>query len=168
VILRNANVTDLLQYYNMVCFTDAYGVGTVTGQGQTPLSAEMPIKPRANAGEYEADGTVVWLHEGPTWVYLLPTGSGGLLIVNAVDVQRGDPALQIASVSDTLSVGNTVIEHILTWVLVGFSVLMLQPIFEALLVKENAPQQQAQAKPQGTWHQHKLWRKLRSRQPLAT
>ena len=154
-IVTDANVTDLLRYYNAISFTDAY-------QTDGSQNAKIPLKANpSTTGEYDADGTIIWLIEGPTWVIFLPNTEKNI-VANRADVTKGDAVAQIASIGDTLSIQNSVTEQRLTWVLVGFSVLMLQPILEALFLKEN-PKKTEQAKPQGLWHPHKLWRKSRSK-----
>jgi hypothetical protein len=156
-VVSNVTISDLTQYYNGIAFSDAYET-TGNQNAKIPLIANS-----TNNGEYDADGTIVWLVEGPTWVYFLPNTSKNI-VVNRADVTKGDFVVQITPVSDTLSIRNSVIEQRLTWILIGFSVLMLQPIFEALLLKEKketVPKEE-QAKSQGLWHQHKLWRKKQS------
>lgn len=167
-ILSNANVSNVLQYYGWLAFTGGYNVSTVGKQDQAPNLAFLPITAsQSSSGQYEADGDVIWLKEGSTWPVLVPA-TGGQIEIHAPDVEVGTPAAIIASVSDTLSRDMSLREERLTLVLVAFSVLMLQPILEALFVKESVPQQEVQAKPQGLWHQHKLWRKKRSQETQTT
>lgn len=169
VNLLNANVSDLIHYYNRLSFTDAYQSGVNPNPNQAPITAGIPIVAGTHVGEYVADGTIVWLLEGPTWVYLAPNVATDLRII-AQDVQSGDPIVQIGSVSDTLSIQNSIAEYRLSWIVVGFSVLMLQPILDqfASRSRQSSPQQLQQEKPQGLWHQHKLWRKKRSQQTPTT
>lgn len=180
VTLTNANVSNLLQYYNGLSFTDAYSTTVCQNDRPTPDLVKIPITP-SSLNEYEADGTIVWLLEGPTWPFLVLNTSTNLMI-NAVHVQSGDAAIVVASVSDTLSVRNTAIETALTFVLVGFSVLMLQPILEALSLKsppshqesskaepQRAPQQSPQeTKPQPTASPTKLLQDKKSRNQIQT
>lgn len=121
----------------------------------------LPIVPsQNNANEYTADATVVWIVAGPTWPYFLPV-TPNTLVVRFADVEQGDPTINIASFSD---VNIAITETKLTIFLLGFSVLMLQPIFEALLGLET-PKQNLQAKPPLFHWPHRKPKKSQSQVP---
>jgi hypothetical protein len=154
VTLTDANISNLLQYYGWIGFTGAYNISTVGNQEQAPNLAFIPITASSTANEYMAAATIVWLEQGPTWPILFPT-SGGQFIIKQPDVEKGTPVTTIASVADTLSVENSVREQQLTWILVGFSVLALQPIFGVFIPHSpsNLPTGQPQSQGQGLWRE---------------
>lgn len=87
---------------------------------------------------YKASFMFIWKQSGPDWLYLSPPTSGGAGLPTRA-IQVGDLTIVISDVSDTLSVDSNSSTLFLTWVLVGFSVLMLQPILEAILLQEESP-----------------------------
>jgi hypothetical protein len=161
-VILQANVSDFLGYFGYVGFTDAFDAKSVRGQREFPDYSKIPLAVNATKS-IVAEGDVVWLHEGASWIYFLPNSPN--IIVKYPDVQKGMYTAMISSVSDTLNIQNNVVTQRLTWIAVGFSVLMLQPIFDAFTSNARPPNllQSTQAKPQGLWHQHKLWRKSRSK-----
>jgi hypothetical protein len=110
----------------------------------------IPIKPSSTVGFFEADADIKWLQDGASWAYLLPNPPANRL-VKYPDVEFGVSAITVASVSDTLSVRNNVATLTLTWIAIGFSVLLTQPIFEALLLKDCP--QTTSTPSQGLWSQ---------------
>jgi hypothetical protein len=167
--LLNVNITNFLDYYFALSFTDAYDTSVVQSQTETPVSGHLNLtaSQTSRGMGYVADGTLVWLCDGPTWPMIIMNPNPSISpVLSSPSVQVGNPILTISSISDTLSIQGSLVEQRLTWILVGFSILMLQPIFEALFVKENPPQERE--KPQGLWHQHKLWRKKRSQETQTT
>jgi hypothetical protein len=142
-ILLNMNISNFLQYYTGIALTDAYDL-TAKDENGFPKLAELPFKANAQ-GEYEVDGDVIWSYEGPTWPFLLPNLPS--FSAKYTDIETGMPVTIISSVSDTLSKDNNVITQKLTWILIGFSILTLQPILEALIAKERPSQPATVAKP---------------------
>jgi len=143
-VFTNTNISDFLQYYTGIGLTDAYDL-SAKDQSGFPVLAELPFKANAQGG-YDVDGDVVWSYEGGTWAFLLPNLPS--FSVRYTDVEIGMPVTIISSVSDTLSVENNVTTQKLTWILIGFSFLMLQPILEALSAKERLSQPATAVKPQ--------------------
>lgn len=100
VTLNGTSVPNLLQYYGWISFTSAYFPSSVGNPKQAPISVYLPITATSTPNVYQVKGTVIWLTDGSTWVYLLPAVSANSLshfIVNAPDVETGSPAATIAS-----------------------------------------------------------------------
>ena len=132
VLLSDNNKTsDFLQHYNSIGFTDAFSPKTVSGNN--PLLAKIPLYATNNSYTYAGNGSVVWLNSGDTWPFLWPhVAANTVLGVAYPSIEFGTPLISIAGESDTLSIQNSIATARLTWILIGFSVLMLQPVLEAI------------------------------------
>lgn len=116
-----------------VSFTNAYA---------SPLAENVPMSSliiylRDNGdGTYVGESEVVWLVEGATYMAEVinnPIGSHFTL-----DTFMGaDSALIISSVSDTLAIQSTQSTARLSWQIGSFSIIVLQPILEAIILKEK-------------------------------
>jgi hypothetical protein len=164
MLSSNLTTDTAVQNYPYLAYTGAINANAPSDKRDIPSFSKLTWQPNAT-GWYIAEGDLVWMAEGPSWVFFLPHGN---VAVKYPDVQKGMASLTISGLSDTLSTKNNEITQRLTWIAAGFSILLHQPILEALFVNESAPPQQTPAKLQGLWHQHKLWRKSRSRQIQTT
>jgi hypothetical protein len=141
-ILENVTIPNLTQYYDALGFTNE--APNTTEVPAELRGAQVPIK-SIGEGRYEANGDVVWVGEGATWPFLWPRINKYVLPLWS-DLESGGPLLDISGVSDTLSGQNNVIIQKLTWIFVGFSVLSVYPILEALLVIEPSSKPLTQAR----------------------
>lgn len=142
-VVINATNQNLTRYFDKIGFTGSRLPG-MTDDGE----AYLPLK-YIGKGIYQASGTLVWPESGPTWPYLHIRGP--LYVATLESFESGTPLLTISSISNTLSLHTNETSLFLTWVLVGFSILMLQPILEAILIQEDgqskSDQTQAQSEP---------------------
>jgi hypothetical protein len=156
-----SNDTDFMAHYSCLGFTNSYNA---KNKLQFSCLEFKPIQKTA----YEAKGDLVWLVEGPSWTVVAPVGH---LTVTKGMLNVGDPVVYISPISDTLAITSSENNERLTWVLVAFSFLSLQFLFEALFVRDTPDRTasaSAQVKSEGFWHQNKLMRKLRRRQREAS
>jgi hypothetical protein len=156
MLYSNLTVDTFVQDYPYLAFTDAFNANAPSDKSDIPSFSKLvwELNDTSGNGSYVAEGDLVWLSEGPSWSFFVPHGN---VEVNFPDVERGMPSLFITGLSDTLNVKNNEITQRLTWIAAGFSILLLQPIFEALLLKDDAPQEVVivSGKPphQGLWSQ---------------
>ena len=126
VLLNHTGVKQFSQYYYGVGLTEAFNPTTV--RSSKPVLASIPLRDEGN-GTWYGKGQVVWLQDGPTVPFLTPNGNW---YVTYSDLQSFGSVLNIAPNSDTLSIQTSLNNQRLTFILIGFSVLMLQPVFEAV------------------------------------
>lgn len=126
ISMTNVSTAEFLQYYDGVGFTGAYDPTTITGNN--PQAGEIYVH-SDGGGNYSGAGQVVWLQSGPTFPYLVPNGK---YYVNYDSFRNFSAAFNISGESDTLAIQSSLNDQRLTYVLIGFSVLMLQPILEAV------------------------------------
>jgi len=134
VSISNVNTTNLLQYYGELGF-----FGSVFNSSVPQYLAPGEEEPgyvflrHGPDGTYVGTATLVWHVESDVYTFLLP-----ILRLFNFNLKIGpnsgqSPTMHISSSSDTFNWKFNEITTKLTLVLVGFSLLMLQPIIEALL-----------------------------------
>lgn len=152
ILDSNLTVAGFVQYYPYLGYTDAFNARTPPDKSDIPSFSKLTWEPNAS-GTYIGEGDLIWLYEGPSWSYFMPHGNVG---VRYPDVEKGMPSLTISPLADTFSVQNNEISQRLTWIAAGFSILLLQPIFEALFLKDG-PQEvvimSGKLPRQGLWSQ---------------
>lgn len=128
VVLSNLNATkSLLDDYCCIGFTGAHGIRESDGAVTSNLG-RLPIKAQGD-GTYVAEGDLVWLASGDTWLVVLPNDVlTNDLSVPTSSLKVGDPAFTVGTVSDTLSWQNNELMQKLTWVLIGFSIIACYPL----------------------------------------
>ncbi len=131
----NSTDPNLLQDYPWIAFTEAYNISTVGNPNQAPTTAFLSITATTTPNIYQASGQVIWLIDGSSWPYLTPTIYN--VVVYAVAVEAGYPAITVASATDTLSIQNNIKSEQLTWVLVGVSILAFQPIISVFIPEDK-------------------------------
>jgi hypothetical protein len=153
-----SNDTNFMDDYHCLGFTNAYNASN-------EVQFSCLLFNSLGNDEYSAEGSLVWLVEGPSWVVIAPKGN---ILLTKEQTNLGDPTVYISGVSDTLSITSSENNERLTWVLVAFSFLSLQFLIEALVVRDNpekiAP---AQVKSEGFWASVKRWRKSRLKEQEA-
>ena len=134
VSISNVNTTNLLQYYGELGFFGSVFNSSVPKYLQP--GEEEPgyvfLKPGPDK-TYVGTSTLVWHVETDVYTFLVPLPPlfSFSLIIGPNSGQL--PTMHISSSSDTFNWKFNEITTKLTLVLVGFSILMLQPIIEALL-----------------------------------
>lgn len=133
--ITNANVSDLMSHIGAITFTNAFNadyetnlnIDNVVVYGYIPLS-------QSGEGKYVADGDLIWHQTETCYLIALPPFQDALKSVNLEQQNLGEePFLFISPVSDILSIrSNHTIEQ-LTYVLLGFSVIMLHSVFSSLI-----------------------------------
>ncbi len=128
------NITNFLTYYNGVTFNGAYPYPLNSTNGE--YTATLRFKDTGN-GTYTAEGKVVWLIEGPTAPIILPNTNAQISVMSSQQPTSTTAMLTISSVSDTLAFKSSEYSVKLTWLIGSFSILLLEPLFEAIFVKER-------------------------------
>lgn len=131
VTLSNITGTkSLLDDYCCIAFTGAHGIRDSDGAVTANLG-RLLLKAHGD-GTYVADGDLVWLAGGDTWLIVLPNEvlTGGIE-VPTTSFKTGDSVFAVGTVSDTLSWQNNELMQKLTWVLIGFSIIASYPLSEA-------------------------------------
>ena len=135
VTIIHTNVSNFLEHYNGVGLTNGFDQNTI--QSSSPQLERISLSQTAN-GNFTGTGKVNWLSSGGTWLFLWPN-KFGTYYTNYTQIEVGSPIYNIAGESDTLSVQDSLTTQKLTYILIGFSVLMLQPVLEAIRKIQKAP-----------------------------
>lgn len=128
----NCNVTNLLDYYGCVGF---WGSVFATNQPQyTPQGVEVggyvPLT-KGDEGTYVGTATLKWNVESDAYTFLVPQPNYNFTF--KVGPSSGElPLMHISPSSETTTWRFNEITTRFTIILVGFSFLMLQPIFEVI------------------------------------
>lgn len=146
-IINNANVSDLTAHLGAISFTNAYGISESPVISGTPSYGYVVLSQSKN-GEYVADGDLIWHQSETCYIIPLPPFQGVIRSAN-LDKQQlgGEPVLYISSVSDTLSFRSNHTMEQLTYAVIGFSVIMLQPILSAIFPDKPAEKQKNPQQP---------------------
>jgi hypothetical protein len=162
VFINNVNISDLTAHIAAITLTDAYNAQQSSViVGGTPAYGYITLY-QSKIGEYVGEGNLVWHQSVSCYIIPLPPFSGIVTSPNLATQQlSGNPTLYISPVSDTLSFESNHIMEQLTYVMVGFSVIILQPILNALFpdkpvnesVKPQNPPNSPPSKPYRKKHQ---------------
>ncbi|MDG6970417.1 MAG: hypothetical protein JRN54_04830 [Nitrososphaerota archaeon] len=130
VTITSINLTDFefFKYYDGVGFSGAFNASTINSK--QPLLANIPVHQQSD-GSLSGNATIIWLQDGPTVPFLTPHSTNWYL--NNQALASDGPVLNVAGESDTLAIQTSMNTQRLTWILIGFSILMLQPVLEAIL-----------------------------------
>jgi hypothetical protein len=137
VVLRDLNITNFLDYFCGVSFTHAYSYPTEFTE-DSPMNNVIIYLKNTGDGTYSGEGNVVWLVEGPTYMGEVINNPVGHVIPFDMFTQTNS-VLTISSASDTLSIHFTQNTARLSWQIGSFSIIVLEPVFEAILLKEKKP-----------------------------
>lgn len=139
VNVTNANITDLLDYYKCVGFFDS--VFATQEPQYTPLGVEVPgyvPLTRQPNGTYIGTATLKWHVESDVYSFMVPQPKYSPFNMKVGPSSDEMPIIHVSPSSDTFNWRFSETTTRLTFVFLGFSFLMLQPIFEAILrLKEN-------------------------------
>jgi hypothetical protein len=128
-VIYDANVSDLTNHIGAITFTGAANVSGTPIYNETALFGYLVLS-QGSDGTYVADGDLIWHQSITCYLIPLPPFQG---VIRYQNLPTGDPVLDISSVSDTLSVRSNHTMEQLTYVIVGFSVLTLQPVIGEIL-----------------------------------
>ncbi|MGD0070568.1 MAG: hypothetical protein ABSB71_03295 [Candidatus Bathyarchaeia archaeon] len=129
VTVFDSNVTDLTHYIGMVSFTGSNPV--ISGNNANVKSGVGYLNlTQTDNGMYKAEGDLIWYQDIFSHSAWLPPNTA--YYDQGYWQQIGQGKLDISPAADTLAFRSSHTMEQLTYVLVGFSVIMLQPIFEAI------------------------------------
>jgi len=132
VTLKDLNITNFLDYFCGVSFSDAYAYPL----DEEDVTAVIVYLEDNGDGTYSGECDVVWLVEGPTHMVETINNPEGYHFTKDI-FEDVDSPLLISGVSDTLSIKFTKSTSKLEYQIWSFSILVLQPILEAILLKEE-------------------------------
>ncbi|MBN1245231.1 hypothetical protein JXA31_06525 [Candidatus Bathyarchaeota archaeon] len=140
ILISNVNVTDFLSYYDSVTFTNGYP-NPIEWDSQyvTPFPMKIKLeKDTTNTAYFIGEGDLVWLTEGPTYCLLYPN-TDQYFNIPYTNITESKSVITITGVSDTLSTHFSEATAKIAWQIGSFSIIILQPVFEAILLKEPKP-----------------------------
>ena len=135
VVLKDLNITNFSDYFCGVSFTDAYS-SPIEYYEDSPMNSVIIYIENNGDGTYSGEGGVIWLLEGPTYMAEVINDPVGHVIPRDTFIDTNS-VLIISSVSDTLAIQFTQSTARLSWQIGSFGILVLQPIAEAILLKEK-------------------------------
>lgn len=138
VLVYDVNDSNFLQDYRGISFTWCYPLTDTYSSTGVLESCFLPLVSHGN-GTYVAKGTVKWLQDGPSYLFLVPTVPGFVLNNEENLGQYESVGLTITTVSDTLSENFNFLILRLTYILAGFALLTLHPVLEAALLPHEDP-----------------------------
>jgi hypothetical protein len=150
VTVINSNVSNLLDYVSEVSFTGAFFSPMQYTGGIIPMNGYLNLTQVGN-NTYYANGTLIWYQSINTHVIWLPpfNGTSPLYFDESYWQQRGMDLLNILPSSDFLTVKSNYLMTQLTYVLIGFAILTLQPIIRALFLVGTSKSEDSKKPPQG-------------------
>ena len=128
--LLDANRSDFLHYYRGISFLGA------TFTNGTSQGVFLSLTQAGN-GEYQANGTLQWATETDVYWFLVPQPNYFTTFLLGPHSNTTSVILYVSPVQDTLTMKFNDITERLTYVVIAFSVIVLQPILEALLVDDR-------------------------------
>lgn len=135
VTVKQVNVTNFLEYWCGVTLTHAYQYPTVYHEGFPMNSVIINVRDNGD-GTYSGEKEIVWLEEGPTYLTEVINNPIGRYIPETM-TENSTSVLTISSAADTLTLHFTQNTARLTWQIGSFSIIVLQPVFEAILLKKK-------------------------------
>ena len=132
-LIYNVNISDdLTTHLGAISFTNAYHINEKNIVGDAPAYGYVALSKSGN-GQYVAKGDLIWHQSETCYIIPLPPFSGTLTTEDYDAVQLyGKSVLYISPTSDTLSFRSNHLILQLTYVVVGFSIIMLHPVLNAL------------------------------------
>ncbi len=130
-----------MSYYEGITFQDSYNYPITFNRHGTYQGTFIILKDTGQ-DTYTGHGKAVWLVEGPSAPILIPkrTLFSGTLSGTRRQYDPSGIAIDISGVSDTLATLYTENTAKLSWQLGSFSIIVLVPVFEAILLKEDMQQ----------------------------
>jgi hypothetical protein len=136
VTVSGVNTSDLLQYYGAVgysgsTYTDSKAHYSLTGD---LTSGAIPLSKESN-GIYVGTETLIWHSEADTYITLIPQPQYSYHINFGLGIDS--PITHISSISDTYNWKFDEATTKFNIIVLAFSFLLLQPIFDALCHLKN-------------------------------
>jgi hypothetical protein len=128
-VIYDANVSNLTNHIGAITFTGAANVSGTPIYNEVAMFGYLTLS-QGSDSTYVADGDLIWHQSMTCYLVTLPPFQG---VIRYQNLPTGEPVLDISPVSDTLSVRSNHIIEQLTYVIVGFSVLTLQPVVSEIL-----------------------------------
>jgi len=138
VVLKNVNMTNFLDYYCGVSFSYAYN-SPIQFSEQHPADSIIIYLNKTEGGTYSGEDDVVWLAEGQTCMIEVINNPANRAFASDI-LNQASSVLTISSVSETLAMSLSQSTAKLAWQLGSFSIIVLEPAFEAIWVKDEKPQ----------------------------
>jgi len=135
VTIREVNITNFLDYFCGVTFTGAYAYPIEQDSGY-PMNSVIVYVAANGDGTYSGESDVVWLQEGSTYMSEVINNPVGHHVPITM-YENSTTVLNVSSASDTLTMHFTASTTRLTWQIGSFSIIVLQPVFEAILLKDK-------------------------------
>jgi len=145
IIINNVNVTNLLAYYDAVILYDGYPLTYKLNSTQiTPDQEQIKLAPYPNnPNVYIAEGDVRFLTAGTTYLLFVPNPAQNIhwtgVVIYSTMEKNAPPVITITGVSDTLSTHFSESTAKIAWEVGAFGIIILQPVLEAILVREEKP-----------------------------
>ena len=135
VRLKEMNRTDFLNHYCGVTFSSAYSSPIEYNENRIINSVIVDLTDNGD-GTYFGEKTIVWGFEGPSYMTEVIKDPEGRHIPSTV-YENSTAIVNVSGVSDTLTLHFTASANRLTWQIASFSIIVLQPIIEAIILKEK-------------------------------
>ena len=140
IFISNVNITDFLSYYDSVTFTNGYPIHIeFDPRYVTPFPMKIKLEQDStNTAYFIGEGDVVWLIEGPTISLLYPK-TDQYFNIPYHNLNESQSVITITGVTDTLATHFSQATAKIAWQISSFSIIILQPVFEAILLKKTKP-----------------------------
>jgi hypothetical protein len=137
VVFKNVNITNFLDSYCGVSFSYAYN-SPIQFSEQHPANSAIIYLNKTAEGTYSGEDDVVWLAEGPTIMVEVVKNPANRAFTASI-LNSESSVLTISSVSDTLAMSLSQSSAKLAWLIGSFSIIVLEPAFDAIWVKDEKP-----------------------------
>lgn len=135
VKLKELNRTDFLEHYSGVTFSHAYKSPIEYKENRIINSVIIYLNDMGD-GTYFGEEMVVWGFEGPSYMTEVIKDPTGRHIPSTV-YENSTAVVNVSGVADTLALKLTATTNRLAWQIGSFGILVLQPILEAIFLKEK-------------------------------
>lgn len=135
VRLKQMNITNFLDFYSGVTFSRAYEAPIRYKENQIISSVIIELN-KMEDGTYFGEKDVVWGFEGPSYMTEVIREPEGKHIPSTY-YENSTAVVNVSGVSDTLALHFTANTNRLTWQIGSFSIIVLQPILEAIFLREE-------------------------------
>jgi hypothetical protein len=136
LILQNVSLPNFLEGYQAVVFSDSFDYPSKKYNPDGSLdNAKIYLKNIGN-DTYQGEGTVIWMSEGPVYGPVV-VDLKSTINLPIERVQQFPNVLTISGVSDTLAQTYTESTLKASVMLSSFSLLILQPVLEAIFLKKE-------------------------------
>jgi hypothetical protein len=118
-----------------VTFSHSYDYPTQYYEN-SPINASIIYLQKVADNIYSGEGDIVWCLAGDTYLTeVIKNPIGHEILDNTLE--NYSSILAVSSMADTLTLQFTQNTAKLSWLIGSFSIIILQPVFEAILVKKD-------------------------------